>query len=72
MKPDNLNQSHDLPHNDRPTPNNPRISVLAWFDNINLVAVLVVSDQILKVMDCFVCCKTFVFEIQTNEQIRYL
>ena len=51
---------------------NPLISVFAWFDNINLVAVLVVSDQKLKAMGGLVCCENVVFENKTNEQIQYL
>ena len=39
---------------------------------INLVSVLVVSCQILKIVNCFVCCKNFVLENKMNEHIQYL
>ena len=39
---------------DRLTPDKARISVVAWFVNINLVDVLGVSDQKLEIMHCFV------------------
>ena len=50
----------------------PHISVINWVDNINLVTVLVIIDQKLKVVDLFVCCKNVVFKNNTNEQIQYL
>ena len=48
------------------------LSVTPWFDNINLVAVLVVSCQVLKIMNFFDRCKNVVLENKTNEQIQYL
>ena len=39
---------------------------------IKLVGMVVVSCQILKIMNYFVCCENVVFKNKTNEQIRYL
>ena len=39
---------------------------------INLVSVLVVSCQILKIVNCFVCCENVVFGNLKNKQIQYL
>ena len=43
------------------------LSVVAWFDNTNLVSAHVVKDQTLKVMDFFICNETVVYENTINE-----
>ena len=45
------------------------LSVVALFDNSNLISALVVDDKKSKVMDFFVCSEIVVFKNSTNEQI---
>ena len=47
------------------------LSVVAWFDHMIFVDVLVVSDQKLKVVDFFVCCEIDALKNKANEQIQY-